>query len=220
MSTAELIRLYLDEQRAVLAGFPVATLDAAADLLFRTYDAGGTVFGMANGGNAGTVDHFLCDFRHHPFVTEDKAKPLPADVPRLRFVNLCGSASELTGLANDLGPDEVFAAALAPFVRPGDLVLAFSGSGNSRNVVRALQVARDAGARSFAMTKGDGGRCRELADLCLVVPGTSAFPGQTGGNDNNFHFEDMVLSVNHILVGLLKQRVAARAPAAPAGSAR
>ena len=69
-------------------------------------------------------------------------------------------------------------------------------------------------ARTFAMTKGDGGRCRELADICLVVPGTSTYPGQTGKNDNNFHFEDMVLSVNHILVGLLKDRVASAAAAA------
>jgi D-sedoheptulose 7-phosphate isomerase len=207
MSCADLIRLYLDEQRQVMADFPVASLEQAADMLFATYDAGGTVFGMANGGNAGTVDHFLCDFRHHPFVSEDKTRPLPADVPRLRFVNLCGSASELTGLSNDLGADEVFAAGLAPYVREEDLVLAFSGSGNSPNVVRALETARAAGARTFAMTKGDGGKCRALADVCLVVPGTSSFPGQTGGNDNNFHFEDMVLSVNHILVGLLKQRV-------------
>ncbi|MFC6087763.1 D-sedoheptulose-7-phosphate isomerase [Saccharothrix lopnurensis] len=208
MSSAELIRLYLEEQREVMARFPVDDLDRAAELLFETHRAGGTVYGMANGGNAGTVDHFLCDFKHHPFVSEDKTRPLPASVPRLRFVNLCGSPAELTGLSNDLGPEEVFAGALAPFVGPDDLVLAFSGSGNSANVVRALEVARAAGARTVAMTKGDGGKCRALADVCVVVPGTSTFPGQTGGNDNNFHFEDMVLSINHILVGLLKARVA------------
>jgi D-sedoheptulose 7-phosphate isomerase len=213
VSSGDLIRLYLEEQREVMAHFPVADLDRAADLLFRTYQAGGTVYGMANGGNAGTVDHFLCDFKHHPFVSDDKTRPLPASVPRLRFVNLCGSPAELTGLANDLGPDQVFAGALAPFVRSDDLVLAFSGSGNSANVVHALEVARAAGAHTVAMTKGDGGKCRDLADVCVVVPGTSTFPGQTGGNDNNFHFEDMVLSVNHILVGLLKARVAESAAA-------
>jgi D-sedoheptulose 7-phosphate isomerase len=80
-------------------------------------------------------------------------------------------------------------------------------------VVHALEVARAGGAHTVAMTKGDGGKCRDLADVCVVVPGTSTFPGQTGGNDNNFHFEDMVLSVNHILVGLLKARVAESAAA-------
>jgi D-sedoheptulose 7-phosphate isomerase len=213
---APLIRHYFDEQQAIMERFPVDELARVAELLFATYDAGGTVYGMANGGNAGTLDHFLCDFRHHPFVSEDKATPLPASVPRLRFVNLCGSAAELTGLANDLGADDMFTGSLAPFVRAEDLVLAFSGSGNSRNIVRALEIAGAAGARTVAMTKGDGGRCRTLADVCVVVPGTSTFPGQTGSNDNNFHFEDLILSVNHILVGLLKDRVARRAAAVPA----
>jgi D-sedoheptulose 7-phosphate isomerase len=179
-------------------------------MLFETYDEGGTVYAMANGGNAGTLDHFYCDFKHHPFVTEDKTRPLPPDVKRLSFVNLCSSAAELTGLVNDIGAEDMFAASLAPVVTPKDLVMAYSGSGNSVNVTKALEVAAAAGARTFAMTKGDGGRCKELAEVCLVVPGTSRFPGQVGKNDNNFHFEDLMLSVNHMLVGLLKQRVAAR----------
>jgi D-sedoheptulose 7-phosphate isomerase len=219
VNSAELIRLYLEEQRAVMACFPVGDLDRAARMLFETYAAGGTVYGMANGGNSGTLDHFLCDFKHHPFVSEDKSRALPAQVPRLKFVNLCGSPAELTGLVNDLGADQMFAGSLAPFVGPDDMVMAFSGSGNSRNVVQALEVACAAGARTFAMAKGDGGRCRELADVCLIVPGTSQFPGQTGGNDNNFHFEDMVLSVNHILVGLLKDRVTRSATAPVSASA-
>lgn len=210
MSSDQLIGLYLAEQTAIMQQFPVAELARAADMLMETYDHGGTVYGMANGGNAGTIDHFLCDFKHHPFVSEDKSIRLPDDVPRLRFVNLCGSTAELTGLVNDLGADEMFAGSLRPFVAERDMIVAFSGSGNSGNVVRALEVARAAGARTFAMTKGDGGRCRELADVCVGVPGTSEFPGQTGPNDNNFHFEDLVLSVNHILVGLLRQRVSDR----------
>lgn len=208
MTAAGTIRLYLDEQRRILDEFPVEVLDRAATMLFETYDAGGTVYAMANGGNAGTLDHFYCDFKHHPFVTEDKTRPLPPDVKRLSFVNLCASPAELTGLVNDLGPDEVFAASLAPVVTANDLVMAYSGSGNSPNVTRGLEVAVRAGARTFAMTKGTGGRCRDLAGVCLIVPGTSRFPGQTGKNDNNFHFEDLMLSLNHILVGLLKQRVA------------
>jgi D-sedoheptulose 7-phosphate isomerase len=177
--------------------------------MFETYDRGGTVYALGNGGNAGTLDHAYCDFKHHPFVSDDKSRQMPANVRRLNFVNLCGSPAELTGLLNDLGGDSVYAGSMKPFVTPADLVMAYSGSGNSPNVLRALEIAAEAGARTFAMTKGDGGRCRELAEICLVVPGTSRFPGQTGKNDNNFHFEDAMLSVNHMLVGLFKQRVAA-----------
>jgi D-sedoheptulose 7-phosphate isomerase len=210
VNLADSIKLYLDEKRRILDQFPVPVLVRTAELLFETYENGGTVYAMANGGNAGTLDHFYCDFRHHPFVTEDKTRPLPPQVARLSFVNLCASPAELTGLVNDIGPDHMFAACLAPVVTAKDLVMAYSGSGNSPNVTKALQVAVDAGARTFAMTKGNGGRCRDLAQICLVVPGTSQFPGQVGPNDNNFHFEDLMLSVNHILVGLLKQRIAQR----------
>ncbi|HEX3789131.1 MAG TPA: hypothetical protein VHW44_14810 [Pseudonocardiaceae bacterium] len=213
MNILDTIQLYLAEKRQILTDFPVPDVARAAELLFRTYDEGGTVYAMANGGNAGTLDHAYCDFKHHPFVSEDKGSQLPVSIKRLNFVNLCGSGAELTGLVNDLGQDNMYAGSLAPFVTPSDLVMAYSGSGNSPNVVRALETAVDAGARTFAMTKGTGGRCRELAEVCLVVPGSSRFPGQTGKNDNNFHFEDEMLSVNHMLTGLLKARIAAGRPA-------
>jgi len=213
MSLADTVRLYLEEKRRILDEFPVDAVAAAAAMVFAAYETGGTVYAMGNGGNSGTLDHAYCDFTHHPFVSEDKTRPLPATLKRLRFVNLCSSPAELTGLVNDLGPDHMYAAALAPVVTGRDLVMAYSGSGNSPNVVRALEAAAAAGAATFAMTRGDGGQCARIADVCLVVPGTSRFPGQTGANDNNFHFEDAMLAVNHMLVGLLKERVAERAGA-------
>lgn len=210
MTVLDQVALYVSEQRRIIDEFPLAEVAWVAERLIETYEAGGIVYAMANGGNAGTLDHAYCDFKHHPFVTESKAQQLPASVKRLTFVNLCSSAAELTGLANDLGPDMVYAGALGPNMSSDDLVMAYSGSGNSTNVVSALEFARESGAKIFAMTKGGGGRCRDLADVCLVVPGTSSFPGQTGKNDNNFHFEDAVLSVNHMLVGLLKAHVMAK----------
>jgi len=101
----------------------------------------------------------------------------------------------------------MYAGALAPFVTSEDLVMAYSGSGNSSNVVKALEVANEAGSKTFAMTKGNVGKCKELATVCLVVPGTSRFPGQTVKNDNKFHFKDAVFYVNSILVGLLKEKI-------------
>jgi D-sedoheptulose 7-phosphate isomerase len=204
---SSLIDLYLREKSRICDAFPVDVVVQAAQQLFRTYDLGGTVYGMANGGNSGTLDHCYVDFRHHPFVDDTKSRPVPDTVPRCTFVNLAGSAAELTGLVNDLGTGEMFAAALRGRVTERDFVMAYSGSGNSANVVAALKLAVARGARTFAMTKGSGGQCRELADICLIIPGTSAFPGQTGANDNNFHFEDFMLSFNHMLVGLLRQHV-------------
>jgi D-sedoheptulose 7-phosphate isomerase len=204
----DLIGLYLKEKSQICAEFPVDAVVAAARQLFRTYDLGGTVYAMANGGNSGTLDHCYVDFRHHPFVNDAKSHPVADDVARCTFVNLAGSPAELTGMVNDLGAEQMFAAGLRGRVTDRDFVMAYSGSGNSANVVAALKLAAARGAPTFAMTKGSGGQCRELADICLIVPGTSAFPGQTGANDNNFHFEDFMLSFNHMLVGLLRQHVA------------
>lgn len=203
----DLISLYLDEKAAICRTFPVDVAVETADELIRTYERGGTVFAMANGGNSGTLDHCYVDFRHHPFVDDSKSRVVTGSVKRLSFVNLCGSPAELTGLVNDLGPEDMYAAGLLERVTERDFVMAYTGSGNSPNVLRALQVATAAGARTFAMTKGSGGKCKELADICLTIPGSSAYPGQTGPNDNNFHFEDFMLAFNHMLVGLLRRHV-------------
>jgi len=207
MKIEEKIQLYLNEKRKIIDSFPIKDIVKVAEIVFDTYEREGTIYAMANGGNAGTIDHIYCDFKHHPFVSEDKTKQLTEKVKRINFVNLCGSAAELTGLVNDLGIENMFSGALSPFVTSDDLVMGYTGSGNSANVINALMVAKQKGAKTFAMTKGDGGKCKEIADVCLIVPGTSKFPGQTGKNDNNFHFEDAMLYVNSILVGLLKERV-------------
>jgi D-sedoheptulose 7-phosphate isomerase len=204
---SSLVYLYLKEKIQICEVFPVDVVVEAAQQLFRTYNLGGTVYGMANGGNSGTLDHCYVDFRHHPFVDDTKSCAVPDTVPRCTFVNLAASPAELTGTVNDLGAEEMFAAGLRGRVTERDFVMAYSGSGNSANVLAALKLAAARGARTFAMTKGSGGQCRELADICLIVPGTSAFPGQTGANDNNFHFEDFMLSFNHMLVGLLRKHV-------------
>jgi len=209
---SQYVKLYLDEKRNILDKFPIQDVLKAVNMVFEVYDNGKTIYAMANGGNAGTVDHLYCDFKHHPFVSEDKTKML-ANVKRLRFVNLCSSSSELTGLVNDLGGEMMFAGALAPEVEAGDLVMGFSGSGNSPNIIRAFEVAKQKGAKTLAITRGDGGKSKS-ADLCIIIPGDSKFPGQTGKNNNNFHFEDAVLYINSIIIGLLKEKVNREANAA------
>jgi len=203
----EKIQLYLDEKKAIIAQFPVTEMEQLILMVFEVFEKGGVIYLMANGGNAGTMDHIYCDLKHHPFVSEDKTTPI-ATRKRLNVVNLCASPAELTGLVNDLGAENMFAGALVPYVKSNDLVMAYSGSGNSPNIVRALEVAKAKKAKTFAMTKGSGGKCKEIADVCLLVPGTSNFPGQTGANDNNFHFEDVVLYSSSIVCGLLKEKTA------------
>jgi len=201
------IEMYLNEKKDILDNYPIDKVVEATELVFNTYDKGNTIYAMANGGNAGTVDHLYCDFKHHPFVSEDKSKSIGDNIKRLNFVNLCSSPAELTGLVNDFGVDEMYSSALRPLVRENDLVMGFSGSGNSKNIINAFEVAREKKAYTLSISKGNGGLASKIVDINIIIPGTSDFPGQTGPNDNNFHFEDEVLSINAMIVGLLKLKV-------------
>ena len=200
------IKIYLEEKISILNNYPVFEVKRAVELIFDAYENNNVIFAMANGGTAGTVDHLYCDFTHHPFVSEDKSRNI-GNVKRLHFVNLCSSPAELTGLVNDFGAEKMFSAALAPLLTKNDIVMGFSGSGNSKNIVNAFEYAKEKGAKIISISKGSGGRSHELADVSILIPGSSEFPGQTGANDNNFHFEDEVLSINSMIVGLLKLRV-------------
>ncbi len=201
------INLYINEKINILKKYPTDDVFKAVEMVFEVYDNENTIFAMANGGNAGTVDHLYCDFTHHPFVSEDKSSSLGDNIKRLKFINLCSSPAEITGLVNDFGVDKMYSAALAPQVSKNDLVMGFSGSGNSKNIVEAFKFAKSKGAKTISISKGNGGKSHEIADLSIIIPGRSNFPGQTGSNDNNFHFEDEVLSINSIIVGLLKLKI-------------
>ena len=82
-----------------------------------------------------------------------------------------------------------------------------SGSGNSKNVINALEYSKENNMKTIVITRNAECKAKDLADLMIVVEGDSTFPGQTGKNNNNFHFEDCISKVTHIAVGILKQEV-------------
>ncbi len=191
---------------------PREEIGRASETLIQTYFDNGTVYGCANGGPAGTISHALMDLSTHPFVSEDKSRPLPKGIQGLRTVDLGASGAMLTGLANDLGYDQIFAQQLRNYeIDEGDLVIGLTGSGTSRNVINAFEVAKEYGAKSIAIVgaRKDGGTAKDLADHCIIIPGEgSLFPGQTGGNDFNLTYEDLSLHVLHAMIGILKGKVA------------
>jgi D-sedoheptulose 7-phosphate isomerase len=185
---------YLAQVARLLQALPTADLSAIADRLWQAYRDDAHVFTCGNGGSAAAASHFVTDLV--------KGMDLPAGARRFRAISLVDNMPALTAYANDLGYETVFSEPLRGLVRPGDVLLAISGSGNSPNVLQAMQVAREAGATSIGLAGGDGGRLRDLADICLVVPATSMQ-----------QIEDAHLVVLHALYLNLK----ARAEAAPGG---
>jgi len=125
---------------------------------------GGTDFPdylLGNCGSASTASHFACD------LGKGMA---PRTGRRFRVIALTDNVPLLTAWANDTEYANVFVEQLRKLVNPGDVVLGLTGSGNSENVLRALAVSRERGARTVALVGFDGGKVKAIAEVCLVVP--------------------------------------------------
>ena len=123
-------------------------------------DSGRRIFVCGNGGSASTASHFACD------MVKGASYQRAA---RFRILALTDSLPTLTAYSNDVGYDVVFAEQLRNFAEAGDLFMAISGSGNSPNVVRAIEYANSARCRTIALTGRDGGQLGPLAHLNIQV---------------------------------------------------
>lgn len=203
----DLLILYCKEKKEIIDKFPLKSVSKLAEMVWNAYKNDKTIYAFANGGPAGFIGNLVCDLANHPFVSENKSQPYPDDMRRLKTRNLSLDPSVITGIGNDLGYEEIFARQLQAEVKMGDLVIGVSGSGNSKNVIRAFEVAKKYGAHTVLISRGTGGKAKELADIAVIIPGTSKYPGQTGPNDNNFHFEDFFVSITHMIIGILCERI-------------
>ncbi len=155
------IRDYFASVQRLLDLVPFDAVDEVVAALAGASRDGRTVFICGNGGSAATATHFACDLSKRPTV---------AGAPRFRVVALTDNLSLMTAISNDISYEAVFAEQLLPLVRAGDVVIGISGSGNSKNVLNAMQVARDAGALTIGFCGYDGGQLKQLVDLPVHVP--------------------------------------------------
>ena len=142
------------------------------------------VFVFGNGGSAATASHMACDFG------KNTRQP---DQPRLKIISLPDSLAGLTAYANDEGYENVFSEPLLSLAEAEDIAIAISGSGNSPNVLKGIQTARQMGLNTIGLTGFEGGKLKEMVDICLVV-----------ASDSMERIEDIHLIINHILTGLLR----------------
>ncbi len=155
------IRHYFSSVQALLDDIPFDAVDAVVDLLMDAARDGRTVFICGNGGSAATASHMACDLAKRPVVPGQ---------PRLRVVALTDNVALMTALSNDTSYSEVFAEQLRPLARPGDVLIAISGSGNSPNVLNAVRVAQEAGAVTVGFCGYDGGQLKALVDYPVHIP--------------------------------------------------
>ncbi|MEW6085906.1 MAG: SIS domain-containing protein [Chloroflexota bacterium] len=178
------IRSYIATHRETVDRLPLERIAQVVDALQTARLTGRQVFIMGNGGSASTASHFVCDLA--------KNTRLP-NLPHFRVIGLTDNMAIFSAYANDEGYENVFAAQLANLVEADDVVIAISASGNSTNVIKAVEEARRHNAMAVGFTGFDGGRLASLVDIHVHV-------------DSHIieHVEDIHLMLEHMIVKALK----------------
>lgn len=129
--------------------------------LINARNKGQTIFTLGNGGSGSTSSHFVSDLLKTAITVESK---------RFKAISLVDNIPVNLAWANDVSYDSIFSEQLQNFLNPGDIVIGFSGSGNSANVVNALQYAKTKGATAIAISGMTGGKILKISDISLIVP--------------------------------------------------
>lgn len=161
MNYTEEIKKYIALEGQVLGQLDVEQINAALNLLDETRLRKGRIFICGNGGSAATASHFQNDF--------NKGVSEYIEIP-FRFQCLNDNVAVLMAIANDIGYEEVFRFQLRGNLEPGDILVAISGSGNSKNILNAVEYAKSQGIRVIGLTGYSGGKLKELCDISLHAP--------------------------------------------------
>ncbi len=152
---------YLSELSSAMERIDLKAVDAAIELMMEAHRRGSRIFTAGNGGSSATASHIVCDFNKGISAnTKDK----------FEMVCLSDSIPTITAIANDYGYDQIFVFPLKGRMKDGDILLAISGSGNSKNVLNAAEYAKEMGNKIIAMTGFSGGALSKIADVNIHLP--------------------------------------------------
>jgi D-sedoheptulose 7-phosphate isomerase len=188
---------YLTELEKTLGRLPLEQAARAADILFRAFETNHMVFLFGNGGSAALASHMATDLGKG---THQPGPAWMASTKRLRVLSVTDNVPLLTAWGNDTAYEEVFASQMENFIQPGDVAFAISGSGNSPNVLRALDLARRKGATTVGLGGFAGGKMKALLDCPVIVP-----------SDSMQRIEDAHVILSHMIFLDLKGRIEAEA---------
>ena len=184
------VKRYVEETRGALADpYLAKAIAAIVPVLLKARTDGRTIFFFGNGGSASTASHFVVDI--------GKAT-IQGDRRRFRCVALVDNVETLTAWGNDADYSKVFSEQLATLAVPGDVAVGISGSGNSPNVLKAMEVAKARGLPTIGLTGIGGGKLKGMVDVPVVVPSNSMQ-----------HVEDVHLLICHLLTAYLRDEVPA-----------
>lgn len=161
MNTQKHFEEYFGRLKTTIDIIDIKSLEKSVEILLEVRDAGKTTYIFGNGGSAANASHIAGDFLKGISYGLDK---------RFRVHCLNDNMAATTAITNDLTYDEVFVEQLKTFLSPGDVVIGISGSGNSANVLKAMQWAKDNGAQTIGVTGFKGGKLIDIVDTAILVP--------------------------------------------------
>lgn len=183
MDFSKQIKDYIELEISILSKLDQDEINRAMNLLEKTRNRGSNVFVFGNGGSAATASHMENDFNKG--ISEKLEK-------KYRFQCINANLATIMAIANDNGYDRVFIQQLENKLKAEDVIIAISGSGNSENVIKAVEYAKGQGCKIIGMTGYDGGKLKSLSDISLHVP-----------LDNMQITEDIHTVFNHMMMYIL-----------------
>jgi D-sedoheptulose 7-phosphate isomerase len=151
---------YLEYLTAVLNGISLGSIDDFVKVLLEARERSSSIFFIGNGGSAATASHFANDIS---IGTREYDKPF-------RVISLCDNNAAITAIANDDGFEKIFSQQLKVLLKKQDVVVSISASGNSPNLIHAINTAKRMGGITVGISAFDGGKMKELVDFSLHVP--------------------------------------------------
>jgi D-sedoheptulose 7-phosphate isomerase len=179
------VREYLSAVTDLIGKLPEEQIQDFVDTIAEAYQTGRQVFILGNGGSAATASHLACDLQ----------KGIGGQAPKkFKAMAVTDSVPIMTAWANDTDYSRIFAEQIDTWANPGDLVIAISGSGNSANVIHAVELANKKGAFTYGLAGFDGGKLARVARKCIVAP-----------SDNMQHIEDAHMILAHLVYSCLRK---------------
>ena len=151
---------YIEQLKNLLNIFPHDNFKTIAEILISAYNEEKQVFIMGNGGSGATASHFVCDINKGTCLDLEK---------KFKVICLNDNLPSILAYANDLSYDDIFVEQLKNFLQPGDIVIGISGSGNSKNVLKAISFAKAKGVKTIGLSGFNGGKLAQIVDIPLVV---------------------------------------------------
>ena len=175
---------YVDNLTSIFKKISSIELQKFVDALLLARENNSTIYFIGNGGSASTSSHWVNDLSIGTKLFE---KPF-------RAVSLCDNQSIITAIANDYGYDEIFSRPLSVLLKKGDVLVAISASGNSPNLLTAIDIAKQRGLKTVGLTAFNGGKLREMVDISVHVPTNQGEYGPA---------EDSHMMLDHFVTGYL-----------------